>query len=340
MRKKKVRIVHVGVDIGKDNLDVAWRGLEGELNEFQVTNDAEGHAELARRVTSGRIQEARVVLESTGPYGILLMNFLAKQPRLKFMMVQPRAARAYAVAAMRRAKTDRVDARVLCEFAARMDFVPTVLPDLEIVRIRGFARHLGELVDRRTAIKNQRHAAKAAGEVSGVLLRAMDREEEALGEIIDELEREVITALKALPLAARAYERLVKIQGIKVRAVARLLPELLAMPRQLTPREAVAFAGLDPRPHQSGSSARGVSWPISKQGNSRIRRSLYMAALVAIRYFQPVREQYERLRERGKPKKVALVAAMRKLLTAIWAMVARDEDFDQTKWSGIRVAAT
>jgi transposase len=335
MGKRKPRIVYVGVDVSKDKLDVAWLGLNGSLDEFQVANDEEGHAELVRRITAGRIDEARVVLEATGPYSAPVTAFLAAQKaRVKVMVVQPKAAREFSRATMRRAKTDRVDARVLCEFAYRMAFVPTVLPSKDVVRMRGLSRHLAELVDRRAALKNQRHAADASGETSPALERALDREEEALSQIIVELEAEVLEEIERLVDAKRMRARMQELPGIKDRTVARLLPELLALPRHLTPKEAVAFAGLDPRPNQSGSSRNGQSWRISKQGNPRIRRSLYLSSLVAVRYFPPARELYERLRAAGKPKKVAIVATMRKLLTALWAMLARDEAFDHIKFAG------
>lgn len=340
--KKHLRTVHVGIDVSKDDLHVAWQGLDGSMDEFTVKNDRNGHAELLARVTAGRIQEARIVLEATGPYGTALVAFLNQQStRAKVMVVQPRVARQFALASMRRAKTDTVDARVLCEFAYRMKFVPTVVPPKHVVALRGLARHMSELIDRRAAIKNQRHAAAAAGDAPSSLLTAMDREEKMLGDIIEELEAEIIAGLQGMPDAKRMYDRMVKIPGIKQRAAARLLPELLALPRHLTPKEAVAYAGLDPRPNQSGTSKNGKSWRISKQGNARIRRSLYLAALCAVRWFQPMKNLYVRLREqRGKLKKVAIVAAMRKLLTALWAMLARDEDFSEENFSrAVAVAA-
>jgi len=334
MRKRKQRVVYVGVDVSKDTLNVAWLGLDESLDEFQVANDAAGHADLVGRVTGGRIEEARIVLEATGPYSAQIVAFISSQAaRAKLMVVQPKAARDFC-RVVARLKTDRVDAQGLCQYARRMDFVPTVLPSKDIVRLRGLARHLSELVDRRAALKNQRHAAQTAGEYGPALQKAMDREEKALTEIIDELEAEVVAELKKLPDAGPAFERMAQIPGLKDRALSRLLPELLALPRHLTPKEVVAYAGLDPRPKQSGVSRNGTSWPISKQGNPRIRRSLYLATLTAVRHFAPMKQLYLRLRENGKAKKVAIVAAMRKLLTALWAILARNEAFSLVKFAG------
>lgn len=334
MSRGKDRTVHVGIDVSKDKLDVAWYGLDGTLGTFTVVNDVEGHAEIAARVTAGRIARAKVVLEATGPYGERLMTHLAQVPRVEMMLVQPRAARAFAVASMRRAKTDAVDAAVLAEFSRCMPFVPARRPSAKALKLRALARHLGQIIDRRAELANQQHAARAGEAGSDFLHDLIEREQQMLTTLIDQLQAEIIKQLRSEPETRLAYERLVALPGIKDRSAARLLPELLAMPSHITPRQAVAFAGLDPRPNLSGVSKRGASWPISKQGNARLRRSLYMVVLTAMRWFKPLRAFYERLRSKGKLKKVAITAAMRKLLTALWVVVAKGEAFDEIRFSG------
>jgi transposase len=94
-----------------------------------------------------------------------------------------------------------------------------------------------------------------------------------------------------------------------------------------TPAQVVAYAGLDPAPHESGTSVRGAG-RISKTGNARLRRALYMAAVSAVRCNPPLRAFYERLLARGKRKKVALVAAARKLLVLMVTLLTHGRDFD------------
>jgi transposase len=313
-KSRNNRIVYVGIDVSKDKLDVSWLGLDGAVQAFQVDNDDAGHEALVSHFSSRRIREVHAVFEATGPYSTALARFLCAQPeRVKAMMVQPAAARQFARANMRRAKTDRVDAATLREFAERMEFVPTTLPPQWVSSVRALERHMCELVDRAAALKNQRHAIEAAGESHPAILRLIERELDNIESLVAEVET--------------------TIPGIKDRSVARLLPELLALPAHLTPREVVAYIGLDPRPRQSGMIGHHQSWAISKQGNSRVRRSLYLVALTAVRHFPPARAIYDRLRARGKLKKVAIVAVMRKLLTALWVMIARDQDFDASKFT-------
>jgi transposase len=334
MRRKARRIIYVGVDVSKDKLDVSWLGLDGGVHTFQVANDEAGHRELVGTFSRAKVDEVRVVLEATGPYGTVVARFLCAQPeRIKVMVVQPAAGRQFARAAMRRAKTDRVDADVLREFAQRMEFVPAVLPPEWVLHVRALSRHMCELIDRRAAVKNQAHALKASGTSPAVLVSVLEREEAALTALVDELEKTILTELGAHPEVATLIQRLTALQGVKDRVIARLLPELLAIPRHLSPREVVAYMGLDPRPKQSGQAGAHGSWHISKQGNARVRRTLYLVALTAIRHLVPARAVYQRLRQAGKLKKVAIVAVMRKLLTAFWVMLARNEAFNDAKFT-------
>lgn len=112
----------------------------------------------------------------------------------------------------------------------------------------------------------------------------------------------------------------------------------MCLPEWLTPRQVVAHAGLDPRPRKSGTSRNGESWPISKMGNSRIRRVLYMNTLCAVRYDPAMKAFYQALVARGKPKKVALVATMRKLIVALWCMYSNGEAYAPHRLTS-RVAA-
>ena len=125
----------------------------------------------------------------------------------------------------------------------------------------------------------------------------------------------------------RQYEQLKSITGIAEKIAPRLLAELSSLPSDMNARQWVAYAGLDPRPYESGSLVKPRR--ISKLGNRYLRDALYLPALTASRFDKHVRGYYLHLIERGKKPKQALVAIMRKLLLAIWAMFKNGED-----WSG------
>lgn len=326
MTRRKNRVAHVGVDVSKDRLWVCWSGLTDDVATFDVSNDDAGVAEILKRTTAGRINETRIVVEATGPYSARLVSAAAEHPVAQVMRIRPADGKRF-LQLVARAKTDRVDAYGLLEYAKRMEFTPTVLPSTEAKRIRSLARHLGKIIDRRAAVKNEKHAADI--DDADVIDWAIEAEVSALDAIIDKLQAQIVEALQTLndPRVQQAVETFQEIPGVSVRATARVLPELMCLPEWLTPRQVVAHVGLDPRPRMSGTSRNGDSWPISKMGNSRIRRVLYMNTMCAVRYEPAMKAFYEALVARGKPRKVALVATMRKLVVALWCMYTNGEAY-------------
>ena len=131
---------------------------------------------------------------------------------------------------------------------------------------------------------------------------------------------------------------LVTVKGIARASAIQILGELALLPVDMTARQWVAHAGLDPRHHESGTSI--AKQPrISRVGNARLRSALYMPALVAIRYEPGIGAFYRMLVDRGKKPMQAITAVMRKLLHSIHAMFLRDKEFDGTKFSAVSACA-
>ena len=138
------------------------------------------------------------------------------------------------------------------------------------------------------------------------------------------------------PLAGtNAFGHVTSIKGIADAAGIQLLAKLGTLPQDMSTRQWVAHAGLDPRQHQSGTS---VSRParISRTGNAHLRRALFLPAMVASRWEPNVKAFYEKLLVKGKSKMQALVAVMRKLLHAIHGMLHHDQDFNGEKFFAIK----
>jgi transposase len=330
--RKSSRTVHVGVDVSKDKLNIAWEALNGNLLEFEVANDAEGHQELLKRVTGGRIQDARIVLEATGPYSVQLAERIANTKKAQVMVAQPLATVSFARAIRQRAKTDKVDARMLLEFAKRMDFVATTSVPEGRRRMRALSRHLAQLIDQRVRLKSQMHAAEAGGDQ--ILLPFLEAQAENVDALIVEVQKELLKLIRADEETSVFLENMLSIAGIADRSAARILPELVTIPKTLSAKQATAFVGLDPRPRLSGTSRAGTSFSISKRGGPRIRQSLYMTSLVGARFQPSWKAYYERLVARGKKPKVARVALMRRVFVALWIMWTRNEPFNEEKFAG------
>jgi transposase len=146
---------------------------------------------------------------------------------------------------------------------------------------------------------------------------------------ITTVEQEIEGALHQDEAWAAAAARLATVSGLGTLTIAWLLTTTINFTLTLTPEAAANYAGLAPQVRQSGSSVRGRPH-IGHGGNARLRRALYMASLSAIQHNPVIKTFYSRLRAAGKPRKVALCAAARKLLRIAWAVATKDKDFDPT----------
>ena len=135
---KKVTLQTAGIDVSGATLQVALRSVEGGIVDLEFTNDAVGHQLLVERLTrSGR--SVRICLEATANYSLDVSLALVAHPRIELMVVNPKAARRFAEAQIRRAKTDKVDARSLLDFAECMPFTPWTPPAQSLLALRSIA---------------------------------------------------------------------------------------------------------------------------------------------------------------------------------------------------------
>ena len=310
--------MYVGIDVSKHHLDVALLdAASGELQRERHLNSARGHRALLERLSKQPLE--RVVLEASGGYERALLRRLqeAAQP---VVCVNPRQVRDFARALGRLAKTDRIDAEVLALFAARIQ--PEVRPAQpeESEAVRALLDRRRQLLELITAEENRLGSAHPLLEPSiRRLLRQLQQEVAAVEKALEER----IAASAVL----RARERLLRsvpgVGPVLARTLLAGLPELGAVDR----KQAGALAGVVPYNRDSGlwRGQRHISG-----GRAHVRQALYMGALSAARFNPVIRAFYERLLARGKPKKVALVACMRKLLTILNSMLKSGRAWDPT----------
>lgn len=318
-------VARVGIDVSAKELVVA-REQAGMLEPVaQFPNDAEGHGQLVRWLTK-RGRTARVCVEATGSYSWDLAVALSHARGVEVMVVNPRAARDFARACLQRAKTDATDAHVLREFVVRMPWVAWTPPPAAALAVRAVARRIASLTVARTQERNRLHAAHASDASSVLVRRDLERHVRELERHIATLRREAQALLASDPTLAGPFRHLLSVRGIAAASAIELLGELAVLPPDMTARQWVAHAGLDPRPFESGTSVHRAP-RISKVGNRHLRRALYMPALVACRHEPHVRAFATKLRQRGKTPLQTIVAVMRKLLHAIHGMLRTDCDF-------------
>ena len=323
-------LVQLGIDVSAQTFTVAEEIPGRTVREAEYANTAAGHRQLCGRLEKlGR--PVRVGLEASGIYHLDLAVALAATPNVEVMVANPRAARDFARAQMGRTKTDRTDARSLLEFVRRMPFVAWTAPAPEILALQAIARRITALKIHRTQELCRRHVVDHSQQLPAVLHQEIDAHLTFLKDSMKRLAGEARQIIAADPWLQRAYPHLTSVRGSKQTSAIALLGELAILPRDMSARQWVAHAGLDPRHFESGTSVHKPS-RISRAGNRRLRAALYMPALVAIQRVPPVQAFYAKLVARGKKKLQAIVAVMRKLLHAIWGMLHHDCDFQEEKF--------
>lgn len=297
--------IFVGIDIAKDTLDM---GFQPSGQTVRLPHDAQGITEATKRL--GEAALCLVVLEATGGLETPLAAALVAAG-VPVAVVNPRQVRDYAKATGRLAKTDRIDALVLADFAR------AIRPELRPMK-DALTRELDDLVTRRRQLVEMRvQESLRLGRASKVQEKSLKRHIAWLDKRIEEIETDLRQRLRASP-AWRAKDDLLRsIPGVGDTTSATLLaklPELGALDR----KGIAALAGLAPLANDSGKQrGRRVIWG----GRSDVRCVLYMSTVAAIRCNPVLRAFADRLKAAGKPAKVVIVACMRKLLSIMNAML-------------------
>lgn len=303
--------VFIGIDVGKTWLDVAMWGSEAI---WRVTNAPEGIGRILALVQEMDTQ--LIAVEATGGY---------EQPLVQAMLVagmpvavaNPTRVRALAKATGKLAKTDKIDAGLIAEYAFKIQPATQALQEEQEIRLKALVTRREQLVEMRTAEQNRQGTAHASQKA------AIGDHIEWLTTQIQALEAEMEELVINLPEWKAKVKRLDSIPGV---ALITALTVLAEMPElgQLSRQQIAALAGLAPFNRDSGQK-RGKRRIFG--GRKGIRRVLYMACLSAIRHNPVIRSMYERLTKQGKLFKVAITACMRKLLTIMNAMTR-----DQSDW--------
>lgn len=307
---------YVGIDVSKETLDVAVVYDTGEVRHLKLGNDAAGHERLVAEPKA----DCHVICEATGNYHRKLQEALYKAD-ITLSVVNPRQALSYAKSQNRRNKTDKVDALLLAQFGlercpAATEFY-TAVAQAVTRELAALQEDLGRLRNRLEAARGLSHPQVVDSLERRIALLKVEKEQ-LEKELHDELEREQTQPLRLLQT----------VPGIGLHSACLLLAELGDPLRFRSARSLVAFAGLTPMVHESGKSSKYSA--ISRMGSTHLRRILYMPAISASRHNPSVKAFYNQLVERGKPKMVALVAAMAKLLRIVYGVLKSGRPFDPT----------
>ncbi len=321
---------YAGIDVSAQSLEVALEGAGWPRQQARFANTGAGHRQLLKWLTK-RGRQVQVCLEATGLYSLEVALALHGHRRTQVMVVNPKGMKDYAGARRQRAKTDVIDAQLILDYAQRMPFVAWQPPPAEVLQLQAITRRIYHLKVETTREKNRLHAEEYRAGLSAVVAHDIELHIRHLERRIDRLETEAVALVLASPVLSPLFERLLSVPGIGQTSGLSLLAELAVLPKDMTPPQWVAHAGLDPRARESGTSVRG-NGRITKAGNKYLRAVLYMPALTAIRHQSQVGAFHAKLIAAGKKPLQAIVAVMRKMLHAIWGIWYYQQDFDGEKF--------
>jgi transposase len=321
----------VGIDVAATTCAVSWMRPDAQpARAITIKQTAAGFADLQRQLLSiePEAQAVLIVMEASGTYWMRLASSLIGAG-FAVAVINPAQAHDFAKALLKRSKTDAIDAQTLAELGARLQPACWSRPPQVYTELQQRLVDRDGLVTARTQFRNQLHALVQQPVVISSVRTRLESLISTLDQEIASVEQEIAEALKQDEVWGAAAARLARITGLGTLTIAWMLTTTLTFTLTVTPEAAANYAALAPQLRQSGSSVRGRP-RVGQGGNARLRRALYMATLSAVQHTLVIKAFYTRLCRAGKPRKVALCAAARKLLHIAWAVASKERDFDPT----------
>lgn len=313
-------IFHLGIDVAKAKLDCALRLPNGKFRAKVVPNSSEGFALLLTWLTAHDALKPHVCMEATGIYWEAVAQFLTTTG-LTVSVVNPAQIKAYGSSRLTRSKTDTVDAKLIADFCAERQPSTWQSPSAAELALRALVLRLDALQTMRTQESNRLEVSRDA------VRQDIQEHLDWLDTDINQLVKLINDHIDKHPDLKQKRALLDSIPGIGERTSAIILAFYADTARFANSRQAAAFAGLDPRQHESGSSVRGKP-RLSKIGHAFLRKALYMPAMVTL-YKTIWGKQFKaRLSVSGKPPKLIIGAMMRKLIHVAFGVLKSGKSFD------------
>lgn len=311
----------VGIDVSKHQLDVVIRWSQDASIHQQFDYTASGQKAICQWLADHQVLGASVCLEATGRYSMAIATTL-HEAGYRVSVEPPFRTHHFAKSLMKRQKTDKVDAEILAHYAAVMTPDTWQPPTLMQQDIRDLKRLIDDIDQDRTRTLNRLEGLRA----NSAARPHLEQQLADLEKRLQQVQQELADLMDADMTYQAQIALLTSIKGIGDTTARALLAELPDLMHFTSSDEVVAFAGLSPQQVQSGQKT-GYS-RISKRGNGHIRKTLYYPALTAMQYNPHLKVFAERLKAKGKPKMVVVVAVMRKLLVLAYAILKSGQPYD------------
>jgi transposase len=301
---------YVGIDVAKGSFDVNVNG-QNKVRHFEYTDDKIN--ECIEQLSKEQVE--LIVMEATGGYELKLAIKL-QSAGLAISIVNPRRIRDFAKSMGLLAKTDKIDAQLIAQFAATLEPPKFAIIDTNACKLKALVARRDQLIGIRTAENNRKEHIldKAIAKSIDAVIRTLERE-------ITKVDKQITDHIDSMPELKQKAEILKSVPGIGDVTASMLVTELPEL-GQCNKRQIASLVGVAPMNRDSGTF-RGKR--MTGGGRKQVRTGLFMPTLVAIRYNPKLRAFYNRLLEAGKTKMVAIVATMRKLLIIINTMIRKNQ---------------
>lgn len=308
----------VGIDISKDTFDAAWV-LEGKKNHLKLENCTNGFKRLLTEAPAG----ARFAMEATGEYHLNCARYLSSRGK-SVSVLNPFAVKMHMQSDLRRCKNDKADSYSIAKFAAEKNTECWACPTDDEIKLK----HLDAVID--NLQKQIRQSKNVLHSLTQVSLRddlAVSIIKKTISGLESLMERARNKQLEMIESSRKEETALASsIPGIGLETSIKFFTHVGNINRFDSSRSLISWIGLTPRNAQSGTSIH-KNGGISRMGCTRLRSQFYMCAVVAIKYNPDCRAFYNRLKESGKPSKVALIAVANKLIRQLFAVLTKKEAY-------------
>ncbi len=312
----------LGIDIAKKTFDVALMQDKNIVASGQFDNTAAGFKRLNKWLKNKKVDQVWACLEATGRYGDDLALFLHQQEH-QVSLVNPARTKKYGESQLQRNKTDKIDAGTIADFCRTQEPRLWTPPPSEKVVLQELVRRLNCLIAAQTRESNRLQSGIKCDLVATSIQASLT----FLQEQISLLEQQIQTHINLHPALCHERDLLTSINGIGNKTAALILGELPPVSQFDNSGQVVAYTGLSPQQHQSGTSVHKRT-RLTKTGNNKLKTALFFPALSAIRHNPIVKALADRLEKNGKQRMVIVGAAMRKLIQLAYGVLKSGQPFD------------
>jgi transposase len=270
-----------------------------------------------------KVEKIKACMESTGTYSLAFADYLFSQNH-EVSIVNPACINAFAKSKLSRHKTDKVDSKIIAEYASKYELKPYKPTDPAAAELRSL---YNAIINLESAYRKMQNYLESREQLASTVISIYEKLSSNLLQEIAKLEQKIDDLLDNTPNLKKDIDNIQTIPGIGKKTAVAVISSVTNINLFEDARQLAAFAGLTPKDYQSGSSIKKKS-KISKMGSSRLRKALYFPAMSAMQHNASMKSFAKKLKLKGKCGKVTVVAVMRKLLHIIFGVIKHKKPYD------------